>query len=180
VKKVLRPARKRKTRHAVKGIVAALIAGIPLGLFVPILQNCLPGDLGLQAYAGMLLFSMGLFFSTIVYDFYFLNVPVEGTSLTFAAYFRSGIAHHIVGMLAGALVMAGLLSAAVALLSPAIVDVPGVMHLLYPLLSVPLAALFGIALWKELKIAGGAKMAVAAGLLLFLCGLGLFSYGFTH
>lgn len=177
---VLRPGRKRKNRLAVRGIVAALIAGVPLGVFVPILQNCLPGDLGLQAYAGMLLFGIGLFLSTIVYDFYFLNMPVEGPSLTFATYFRGSVRQHVAGFLTGLLVMAGLLSAAVALLSPAITDVSAALHVVYPLLCVPLATVFGLTVWKELNLPGGAKMAALAGLLLFLCGLGLFSQAFTH
>jgi hypothetical protein len=139
-----------------------------------------PGDLGLQAYAGMLLFAIGLFLSIIVYDFYFFNVPVEGTSLTFGAYFRSSGAQHLAGFVAGLLVMGGLLSATIALLSPAITDVPNTMHVVYPLLFVVLAVLFGFAFWRELNVPAGAKAAVAVGLLLFVCGLVLFSYGITH
>jgi glucose uptake protein len=180
-RKKVRPARKtQKHQRAVRGIVAALFSGIPLALFIPVLQNCLAGDLGLQAYAGMLLFGIGMFLSTIVYDLYFLNVPVEGSSLTFAAYFRASAMQHVSGLFAGAILMAGLLAGSVAMLSPIVANIPAVRHILYPLLCVPLASLFGIAFWRELKGPGKVSYSVPAGVSLFVGALALFSYGFSQ
>jgi glucose uptake protein len=174
-------APKRKmSRKAVRGIIVAAIAGVPLALFVPILENCIPGDLGLGGYAGMVLFALGMLGSTIVYNFYFLNITVEGPPTTFAAFFRGRAGNHGMGIVGGAICMAGLLAAALALTAPPSADAQPILHMLLPLLSVPLAVTFGIFIWKELSVPGKSKVAVIAGVLLWVCGLGLLSFGFTH
>jgi glucose uptake protein len=175
-----RPTFKRKQRRTVRGIVAGVVGGVALGLFVPILQNCLPGDLGLGAYAGMLLFGVGVLGSTFVYDFYFLNITIEGGSLTFAAYFRGKLGQHLAGLSGGALCMGGLLAAALAIGSPAAIDVAQSTRILLPLLSVPLAFLFGITVWRELSPPAAARVANVLALLFFLGGLGLFVLGVTR
>lgn len=172
--------KRKMSRRAVRGIIAAVIAGVPLGVFVPILQNCIPGDLGLGGYAGMALFAIGMLGSTIVYNFYFLNITVEGPPMTFAAFFRGRAGNHVMGIVGGAICMAGLLAAALALTAPASADAQPMLHILLPLLSVPLAAAFGVLVWKELSVPGKSKTAVIAGLLLWACGLALFSFGFTR
>jgi hypothetical protein len=151
-----------------------------LGSFVPILQNCIPGDLGLGAYAGMLLFGIGVVGSTIVYNFYFLNITIEGGTLTFASYFRGRFMQHLAGFIGGALCISGLLCAVLVSSSPAIVDITPMLRVLLPLLSVPLAYLFGITIWRELSGSGAARVANLVGFLLFLCSLGLLAYGFTR
>jgi glucose uptake protein len=175
-----KPPAKGKRRKSLRGIIAALIGGVALGLFVPILQNCVPGDFGLGPYAGMLLFSVGVLGSTIVYDFYFLNITIEGAPLTFGAYFKGRPGQHFLGFSGGALCLGGLLAAMLAMTAPVTAGVPGILRLLLPLLSVPLAVLFGIAMWKELAMPPKARMALVAGVCLFTGGLVLLALGLTR
>jgi glucose uptake protein len=174
-----KPPVKRKRVKAVRGIGVAIIAGAVLAGVVPTLDSCLPGDLGLGPYSGMVLFGIGVLASTIFYDFFFLNVSIDGVPLTFASYFRGKVGQHIVGLLGGAICMGGLLTAAMVIWSPVAADVKPMVRLVLPLLSVLLAFLFGISIWKELSVPTGSRVANLAGMLLFLCSLGLFAYGFT-
>jgi glucose uptake protein len=151
-----------------------------MGLFVPVLENCMPGDLGLGPYAGMLLFGVGLLVSTVVYNFYLLNITIEGAPLSFGAYFRGNLRQHLLGFAGGALCLGGLLAAALGNEAPASADVPGILNFLLPLLSVPLAFLFGISIWKELSHSGSAKKPLLLGFVLFLVGLGLLSTAYAR
>jgi glucose uptake protein len=128
----------------------------------------------------MLLFGIGVLVSTIVYNFYFLNITIEGAPLTFAAYFKGKAGQHFMGFGGGALCLGGLLAAILAITSPAATDVKGILRMLLPLLSVPLAVFFGVAVWKELAIPGNAKLWVIAGICLFTGGLVLLAFGLTH
>lgn len=172
-----KPPVKRKPKKVVRGTVAGIIGGVALGLFVPILQNCIPGDLGLGPYAGMLLFGVGVLGSTIVYNFYFLNITIEGAPLTFGAYFKGNVGQHFLGFAGGAICLGGFLAAALANAAPATADVPGILNVLIPLLSVPLAFFFGVAIWKEFAIPAKSKMPLVAGICLFTCGLVLLAIG---
>lgn len=173
------PQRKPQRRF-LRGIIAAVIGGIAMGFFVPVLENCVPGDLGLGAYAAMLLFGVGVLVSTIVYNFYFLNITIDGSQLSFGSYFRGNLQQHLLGFAGGALCLGGLLAAALGSEAPASAEIPGVLDFLLPLLSVPLAFFFGVAVWKELAVPARAKMSLIVGICLFLCALGVFAVGFTH
>jgi glucose uptake protein len=180
-KPTIRPASNSKRKKSVRGIIAAIVSGVALGCFPLVLQNCVPGDLGLGAYAAMLLFGLGVLASTLVYNFYFLNISIEGSPLTFGAYFKGSLRQHLLGFIGGVLCAAGLLAALLAAGAPPALDVPPVLNVIFPLVSVFIAFFFGAAVWKELA---GAKPQVKtfliAGIALFACSLGLLAFGFAH
>ncbi|HEX4749735.1 MAG TPA: hypothetical protein VH302_09355 [Bryobacteraceae bacterium] len=173
------PEPKRMSRRSVRGITAGLIGGIALGFFVPILEDCVPGDIGLGPYAGMLLFGIGMFASTFAYNFYFLNITIEGNALTFASYFRGKRKQHLLGLLGGTICISGLLAATLGVQSSGSVDMPKLLSFLIPLLSIPLAVFYGAAFWKEWRVASHSRSAHLLAFVLFLCSLGLFAYGFN-
>jgi glucose uptake protein len=175
----VRPA-KRKARKFSRGILVAILGGVPLGLFVPILRNCIPGDLGLGPYAGMLLFGIGIAASTFVYDFYFLNITIEGSPLTFAAYLQGNLKQHLLGFAGGALCAGGLLAAALAMEAPGAVNVSSFVRVFLPLLSGFIACLFGLAIWKELAVPGSARRPLLLGICLFTCSVALLAFGYTR
>jgi glucose uptake protein len=180
-KPTIRPAAKPKARKSARGIIAAIISGIALGCFPLVLQNCVPGDLGLGAYAAMLLFGVGVLVSTLVYNFYFLNISIEGSPLTFGAYFKGGLRQHLLGFIGGVLCAGGILAALLAAGAPAAADVPPILNVVFPLVSVPLAFFFGAAVWKEFAGArSNVKTSLIAGIALFACSLGLLAFGFAH
>ena len=170
---------KRKPPRAARGIICAIVAGLALAFFVPFLDNSLPGEFGLGPYAGMLLFALGALGSAIVYDFFFLNIGVDGPTLNFAGYVRGKLSQHLLALVGGVVCFAGLLAAILADESPRTLGVAPSLYVLLPLLSVPLAVLFGLFIWKETSAAPASKNALLIGLLLFLCSLGLFAFGFT-
>lgn len=174
------PPRKRKVRKSLRGIVAAIIGGAALGLFGPILNNCMPGDLGLGPYGGMLLFGIGVLISTIVYDFYFLNITIDGSPLTFGAYLRGNLSQHLLGFAAGVLCVGGLLAAALAIAAPATADVSLFLQLFLPLLSVPLAFAFGITVWKEFATHSNLRVPALVGICLFTCSLAVLAFGISR
>jgi len=67
-----------------KGILLSLISGVLMGSFYPLVEVS-KGDgvnaAGLGPYAVAVLFSLGVFFSTFVFNLYFLKFPVAGRRL---------------------------------------------------------------------------------------------------
>jgi glucose uptake protein len=143
------------------------------------MQNCMPGDFGLGPYAAMLLFGVGVVISTVVYNFYFLNITVEGAPLTFSAYFNGNARQHVLGILGGGLCTVGLLAASAAVASSTAAGVSLLLQILLPLLSVVLAWVAGATKWKELSISPAGRSALLAGFLCFAVSIGVFAYGFT-
>ncbi len=181
----IRPAKKkvaaarRKPQRAVRGVLCAILAGLALAFLVPFLDNSIPGELGLGPYAGMLLFALGVLGSAIIYDFFFLNIGVDGPPLNFAGYVQGKLIHHLLALVGGTVCFIGLLAAILAVGSPRTVGVPPSLYILLPLLSVPLTVLFGLFIWKEMSAGPGLKNGVLIGLVFFLCSLALFAFGFT-
>lgn len=172
---------KPNTKRSRRGMLAAIIGGMALGCFPPVLENCIPGDLGLGAYAGMVLFGLGVLVSTIVYNFYFLNITIDGSPLSFGAYFKGNASQHFLGFGGGALCAGGLLGAALAAGVPAAADVPQFEVVLFPLASVLLTFLFGVTVWKEqVGAPASARMSLSTGVLLLAISLGLLAFGLTR
>ncbi len=172
---------KRKHKLARRGLIVSIIGGIILGLFQPMLGNCMPGDFGLGAYAAMLLCGIGVLLSTIVYNFYFLNIAIAGPSLTFGAYLEGTAKQHCLGFVGGALCAGGLLAASLAATAPAASNIPIAAVIALPLCSVFLVFLFGLVVWKEL--AGGfavARTPLTVSVALFACGLALVAYAMSR
>src|SRR5580704_14212508 len=80
-----------KSSASSKGILLSLISGVLMGSFYPLVEMSKGGGIdaaGLGPYAVAFLFSLGVFFSTFVYNLYFLNLPVQGPPLSMFAYFK--------------------------------------------------------------------------------------------
>src|ERR1022692_4190873 len=75
-----RAGKAKSTRRPspLKGIVLALLAGVLIGIFTPLVQKAREGELGLGPYALGFIFAFGIFFSSFVFDIFFMNLPVEG------------------------------------------------------------------------------------------------------
>ncbi len=170
-----------KTSKSSKGIVVGIIGGVALGLFYPVLNRAMAGDLGLGPYAGALLFCLGLVASTLVFCLYFMNVAIEGGPLTIKSYFQGKFAQHALGFLGGVICAVGLLSAALALSAPPEILPDDSVLFVVPLASVLLAFLWGIIIWREFKSAPiGAKGSLAASAVCFGCGLAVMGIGLAR
>lgn len=161
-------AQMAKRRARLKMVLLCVLAGIPLGLFQPLVKLARAPEIGLASYATVFFFSIGIFISTFIYNLYFCNLPVEERPVGLVDYFRSKFTFHLLGLVGGVIWCSGLLCNLVALESPRGSDLwPRVQNLLLPAFPV-LGALYGVVLWRELR---GVRQSV---LLLVLLALGCF------
>jgi glucose uptake protein len=155
-----------------KGIVLCLVAGLLIGSFTPLLDKARVGDLGLGPYALGAIFAFGVFFSSFVFDIFFMNLPVEGDPVDFGAYFSGTIKQHGMGVVSGILWCTGILAAMVATSVPESLQTSLVARYLLLQAGPVVAALWGILVFREFK--GNDVRVKALGalmLVLFLCGL---------
>ena len=171
---------KAKARKTGKGLIIGVISGISLGLAYPVAARGLSGDFGLGPYAGMLMIAIGVLLSTIVLNFYFLNIAIEGGPLKYGAYFRGNARQHFLGFGGGALWAAGMLAALLANSAPAQAGIKPTVAIIVPLASVLLVIFWGVTSWKEFSSGSGhSKLALALTTILFLCSVVLLGIGIT-
>ena len=157
---------------SIKGIVLALVSGLLLGSFFPLVDKARESEIGLGPYAVSAVFSIGMLLSTFVFNVFLMNLPVEGEPLEIPDIFKSTRKQHLLGLAGGAVWCTGLVASLVAASAPVEARVGAVAGYLLAQGFAVIAALWGILLWKEFKGAGLRVKALAVFmLLLFVCGL---------
>ena len=155
-----------------KGIVLALASGLAIGGFTPLVERARQGDLGLGPYALGFVFAFGVFFSTFVFDIFFMNLPVEGDPVEFGWYFSGGLKQHLSGFAAGFIWYTGMVAAWVCTSVPEALQGAPLPRFLLAQGSPVLAALWGIVVFREFKNNDiRVKTMGMLMLVLFLCGL---------
>ena len=178
--------RGRRQSAGAKGIGLSLISGVLMGSFYPLVEMSKGDGVdagGLGPYAVAVLFSVGVFVSTFVYNLYFLNLPVQGEPLSMFAYFKGTLTQHALGILGGILWCIGAITNFVAASAPRSVQVGPAISYAVGQGATMVSALWGVLVWKE--FAGStAKVRVLLTLMfvLFLAGLMLVSIAplFVH
>ena len=159
-----------------KGVLLSLASGVLIGSFYPLVEMAKAGEIGLGPYAVGLIFCVGLFCSTFVYNLYFMNLPVQGPPLEVRDYFHGLPKQHLLGVLGGMVWCAGTMTNFVAASTPPEVQVGPAITYAMGQGATMVSALWGILVWKEFA---GADAKVKALLVLmfflFLSGLGLLS-----
>jgi glucose uptake protein len=172
---------KAKGRRRKKGLVIGMLAGVALGLFYPVADQGLAGDFGVGPYAGVLLFSLGVLLSTIMYSFYFLNMAIDGAPLSFGAYFRGKARQHFLGFGGGAMWAFGILAASLGISVHEQVGLSHVLALVLPIASVLAVMWWGSVVWKEFASASRmAKLSLVLTAGCFASGLTLIGMGITR
>jgi glucose uptake protein len=173
-----RDGKARSTRRpsGAKGIVLALVSGLLMGSFWPLLDKAREGDLGMGPYAIGTLFTCGVFFSTFVYNIFLMNLPVEGDPVDLSHYFRAKPRQHLWAFMGGVIWSLGTFGGMVVLAAPEAQQGSPALHAILAQAAPLLTALVGIFVWRELK---GADMRVRALTLLMIvlygCGVVLLS-----
>jgi glucose uptake protein len=145
-------AKTRRSR-AVKGIAVGLIGGLLIGLSAPLAVSSFWGDLGLGAYAGLLMFCIGLAVSAVFFDLFFMNMGIEGGRVTFATYRAGSFRQHAFGIAGGVLWATGILASLLAQSAPN-PEVPAQSTLLlFVQGAVLLNMAWGLLAWKEFSVA---------------------------
>ncbi len=165
-------AKSTRRPSAIKGIILALVAGMLIGSFAPMLDKARMGDLGLGPYALSTVFAFGVFFSSLVFNIFFMNLPVEGEPVDLGAYFNGRLKQHLLGVSAGVIWLTGVLALMVAGSVPEQLQVPGLERYLLSQGAPVLTALWGIVVFREFKDGDvRIKTLGALMLVLLLCGM---------
>jgi len=173
-----RAGKTRSTRrpNSLKGIVLAVVGGLVMGSFSPLLLRAQDPDAGVGPYSLLFLFAVGVVVSTFVFNLFFMNLPVEGDPLEIMEYFKAPIKNHILGILGGAIWGIGALAAFVVGTPKGDTHPVGLVAMLGHAAPI-VAGIWGLLIWREFKAGDGRVKAFGAlMLLLFAGGLAMFSY----
>ena len=163
-------------KSVVKGIVISIITGILMGFFYPILvasisPNLINPDPGkLTPYSAIVMFSVGLFLSSFIWNYYFMRKPLSGSKVSFADYFKNGSTKdHLVGILGGLIWCAGF-----SLMTLAADKAGAAISYGLGQGATMVAVIWGVFVWKEFKAAPKtANRLLAAMFFFYLLGLSL-------
>jgi glucose uptake protein len=174
---------RKKTRSSGKGILLSIVGGVLMGLFYPIVELSKQGDNGLGPYTIGLIFAAAVLFSTLIYNLFFMNLPIQGQPLEIREYFRGRRRHHLLGIAGGVLWFIGAITNFVAARAegPALVG-PAVSYAMGQGATL-ITVLWGLIVWKEFAGAESAvRTLLAAMLALFVIGLAAVSVApiYTH
>ena len=164
-----RPVRARQT--GAKGIVISLISGLLMGSFYPLVEISMQGDiLGLGPYTVAFVFSIGVFVSTLVYNLYFMNLPVEGEPIAIWAYFQGTFKQHMLGVAGGIVWSIGAIANFVASSAPKSVHVgPAISYAIGQGATI-VSALWGLLVWREFAGAEPKVLRLLGLMLVFFVG----------
>jgi glucose uptake protein len=168
-------AGRKKSSTSSKGILLSLISGVLMGSFYPLVEMSKGAGVdaaGLGPYAVAFLFALGVFFSTFIYNLYFLNLPVEGQPLSMLAYFKGTLSQHALGIFGGIVWCAGAITNFVAASAPNKVQVGPAVSYAIGQGATMVSALWGVLVWKEFAGAGSkVRILLTLMFVLFLAGL---------
>ncbi len=174
-------AAKGKPRRSGKGVLISLISGLLMGSFYPLAQFGMVGELGLGPYSMGVVFAIGIFLSTFVFNIYFINLPIEGEPIEMGEYLRGTRGQHFLGIFGGAVWCLGTISNFVAASAPRSVNVGPAVSYAIGQGATMISALWGLLVWKEFAGAkGNVRTLLVLMFLLFLAGLGLVSIAPLH
>lgn len=160
-----------KRRATWKGLKLAVVGGILMGMFFPLVEKGETGPNGLHPYAVAFVFGLGVLVSVFVYNLYFLKSPIAGPRLDFGDYLKGSSWVHFLGIAGGVMWMAGSLAnfVAASVVGPAISYALGQG-------STMVGALWGVLVWREFA-GGGARLnrLIVLMFVLFVTGLGVVS-----
>lgn len=165
---------------ASKGLLLSVVAAALMWIMYPLINHARPYEIGLGPYALTFVFFGGVFLSTLIFNLFFLNLPVEGEPLELTEYLRGRLKDHLYGVAAGAILCCGFLAGLVAEAGGPEAQVSAVTMYGFKQGAVLVAALWGIWVWKDFRGAGprvrGMVVAfttlLALGVLLTLLGSG--------
>lgn len=157
---------------SLKGIGLGVTGGLMLGSFAPLIRMARAGENGLGPYSCGFIFSVGVLFSTFVYNMFFMNLPVKGEPVEVGEYFKGSLQRHGMGLLGGVVWYIGAIASLLAsrIEGPAKVQ-PWVSFALAQA-GILLAAICGLVLWHEFS-AADQKVKTYLGVMLVLLAIGI-------
>ena len=142
-----------------KGVLIAAVGGLVLGLPHPLLAQATRGDVGLGPYSTAIMFCLGIASSTVIFNLFFMNLPIQGPALEIPDYLRGKFRNHMIGLVGGVVWAAGTIAAYVAPSVPVESRWPPSVGFAVIQAAPLVSALWGLLAWKEIK---GADLKVPA------------------
>ncbi|MFO7670365.1 MAG: GRP family sugar transporter [Bacteroidales bacterium] len=159
-------------KASAKGIILSVLAGLFIAPFYTITMYGMDPVFGLSGagsltpYTGTVMFALGAFLSTFIFNPFFMARPVEGEPVKMSAYFKGSFKTHWWGILGGSIWMLGMV---VSFMSSG--EGTTIAYALSNAAPV-VAILWGVFIWKEFKGAPkGTNGILAAMFVLFLIAL---------
>jgi glucose uptake protein len=176
-------AKSTRKKVSLKGIFLSLASGVLMGSFYPLVVMSKSsewggsaGENGLGPYAIGFVFALGVFFSTFVFNLFFMNLPVEGEPLEFPDYFKGLPKQHLLGVVGGVIWCCGAIANFVGSSAPEHVQVGPAISLALGQGAAMVSTLWGLLLWKEFAGADTrVKALVFIMFVLFIAGLAMIS-----
>ncbi len=140
---------------ATKGLLLSGVAAALMWVMYPLLNFARAGESGLGPYSCVFLFMAGLFVTTLVYNLFLINLPVEGEPVELIEYFRMRFTDHLLGVLAGMMLCTALAAELISEGGPPEAQVGTVMTYGLKQGAMLVAALWGVWVWKDFRDAGG-------------------------
>jgi len=177
-RRMLDGATGKRKNSGLKATLLAVFGGLFLGLYSPTLAQSRAGDIGLAPYGLLVFFSVGVVLSTLLYNLYFMNLPVQGDAVSLKQYWKKPHSQHAWGLAGGALWSVGTMALFTSASVPQEVSAGPAVTLGLHFGSALLAALCGLLVWKEFAAASGsARGQMFLALALFLGGVLLTAFG---
>jgi glucose uptake protein len=172
-----------RKKVSLKGVFLSLASGVLMGSFYPLVVMAkssewggTAGENGMGPYAIGVVFALGVFLSTFVFNLFFMNLPIEGEPLEFRDYFKGLPKQHLLGVVGGVIWCAGTIANFVGSSAPESVQVGPAISLALGQGAAMVSALWGLFVWKEFE---GADARIKALLFLmfflFIAGLAMVS-----
>jgi glucose uptake protein len=159
-----------------KGIILSLVSGVLMGSFFPLVEMGKAGDLGLGPYSIGLVFAVGVFVSTFVFNLFFMNLPISGPPVAMFDYFKGTLRQHLLGIVGGLIWATGTIANFAAASAPEKVQVGPAISYAIGQGATMISALWGLLVWKEFAGANArVRLLVVVMLVLFLVGLTIVS-----
>ncbi len=173
---LVRTGQKKSTRRqaSAKAVTLSTLGGLLVGSYSPLLGFAMEGEAGLGPYSVTVMFVGGVFVSTLLFNLFFMNLPVSGEPIEIFEYLKGTLRQHASGWFGGMIWYTGFAAASIALAAEGTASVSPSIAVGLADAATILATLWGLLYWKEY---GGAEGRVRAMLFimiaLFTCGFGL-------
>jgi glucose uptake protein len=154
---------------SVRGIVAAALGGVVMGLFYPFIAKAIKGENHFGPYSVAFVFALGVLVSNFPVNYFLMRKPVSGPQLSVGDYFRGTVPWHLWGIFGGMVWGVGTISNFVA--SYAQMVGPAASYALGQG-SIMVGTIWGVFVWKEFKGADATtKRLLALMFAFFIIGL---------
>lgn len=158
-----------------RGLLFSVAAGILMGFFYKYVAASMFADFTvpqagkLSPYSAVFFFAAGVFLSNFLFNSIIMKKPVEGAPVYYSQYFEGTFRNHLMGVLGGVIWCTGMSFNILASDQAG----PAISYGLGQGATV-IAAIWGIAVWKEFRNAPkGTSLILNAMLLCYLAGLGI-------